>query len=77
MIDLEDATKIAETALEEIGIRMGVDLKISHISESECFWEFYFDSVDWLENGDLSSALAGNLPFKIMKIDGSVEMPPS
>ncbi|MCU1647064.1 MAG: hypothetical protein JWN03_7339 [Nocardia sp.] len=68
--------KLAElAAANELGEVRIVD---DAIVETETDWYFPYDAVAFIERGDISAALAGNIPIRVTKSDGqiSLSLPP-
>lgn len=42
--------------------------------ETEFAWIFFYNSVEFIQTGNLSSALTGNSPLIVDKMDGSVHV---
>lgn len=73
-IDLLKAIQVINKKLVELSDDIGMDLKIIEdaIIEKEYYWVFFYNSKLYLDNGNLSYALAGNSPFIVDKIQGKI-----
>ncbi|WP_330182199.1 YrhB family protein [Nocardia sp. NBC_01503] len=68
--------KLAElAAANELGAVRIVD---DAIVETDSDWYFPYDAIAYLEQGEISAALAGNIPIRVEKSSGetSLELPP-
>jgi hypothetical protein len=80
-ITISEARKLATNALHKLAEEQGLgELMIvdEAIIETQVAWYFPYDAKAFLLQGDVSSALAGNLPVKVPR-DGSglaYEAPP-
>ncbi|WP_081290634.1 YrhB domain-containing protein [Mycobacterium asiaticum] len=76
-----EAERRANAALQKMQVEDDLDNLIfveDGILETEEAWYFPYDSEAYLLRGDLSAALAGNLPIKVLR-DGTAvacEAPP-
>jgi Immunity protein 35 len=81
-ITLSEAQKLAMDALKRLAEEQALgDLMIIEeaIVETDAAWYFPYDATAFVLHGNISSALAGNLPVKVSR-DGTVltyEMPPA
>lgn len=73
MITQEKAEAIAMSHLAQMGQSGGVELKITNVREESFGWVFFYQSRDYLEKGSLSSMLAGNAPFAVLRESGVVK----
>ncbi|SIL39056.1 Uncharacterised protein [Mycobacteroides abscessus subsp. abscessus] len=76
-----EARAEAESVLRSLAEKESLDdLKIveGSVTETEEAWYFPYNSVRYLMYGDISAALAGNLPIKVPKNGSPVtyELPP-
>jgi Immunity protein 35 len=77
-ISFDQARALAKNAVAALAATSGDELDIIHsntIDASEG-WIFFYNSKDFIETGDLSSALAGNGPIFVDR-NGVVKMLPS
>jgi hypothetical protein len=49
---------------------------ITDVVEEERGWEFHWNSRAYVETGDTSHRLIGNVPFLVSRMDGSIIWPP-
>jgi hypothetical protein len=72
-ISLDEARKLAKAALERLSKEQGLgDLLIidDAVIAAPHAWYFPYDSAAFILQGNISSALAGNLPVKVSR-DGT------
>ncbi|WP_162877315.1 YrhB domain-containing protein [Mycobacterium persicum] len=67
MLAVEAINKLMRT--ERLGELMIVD---SAIIETEEAWYFPYDAAAFVVNGDISAALAGNVPVKVPRVGGAL-----
>jgi hypothetical protein len=71
-ISEHDATQIAQNHLRELEERIGCELVLTKSAEpADGGFLFAYDGKRWIEDGEISYALAGNLPF-LVKYDGRI-----
>lgn len=73
-ISFEEARVRAVDAINHLARREQLgDLTIidAAIVETESAWYFPYDAVDFIVNGNVSTALAGNVPIKVPKDGGA------
>ncbi|WP_078323883.1 hypothetical protein [Mycobacteroides salmoniphilum] len=77
LIQRADAHRIAVEFINLDGLG-DVTIVDNAVVEADDAWYFPYDGTDYLVNGNISAALAGNLPIKVLK-DGTLvgyERPP-
>jgi hypothetical protein len=72
MISEIDAMSIALKHLNENRRSSSCDLVISHVRERPKSWLVFFDSRDFIENGNHLAALIGGIPTVVSKATGEV-----
>lgn len=72
MITQEKAEAIAMSHLIQMEQTGSVELKIAQVREESFGWVFFYQSKDYLEKGSLSSMLAGNAPFAVLRESGEL-----
>jgi Immunity protein 35 len=73
-INLVEAMRIVNNKLDLLKAEIGADMVVIENAtiEKNLYWVFFYNSKAYLEEGNLSSALAGNSPLIVDKIDGSI-----
>ena len=76
MIDKQEAYRIANDKI--INMHRLYDFEVRIIDEAtleyDFGWVFFYNSKDYLENGNFSSCLAGNAPIIVDRYNGSVHI---
>lgn len=74
MIEEREIIEIAERHLSDLSKEIGLELVISFKPKKiDKGYIIFFDSRDWIQNKNYSSALAGNLPFLVNFRTGKIE----
>jgi hypothetical protein len=73
MIGLEDAKRIAIGHLANLSDSGGTELEIAKVQEESFGWVFFYQAREYLERGMLSSMLAGNAPFVVLRESGAIK----
>ncbi|MET9489949.1 YrhB domain-containing protein [Nocardia sp. NPDC006630] len=76
---MSTARESAEQMLAELAAagKLGeVRIVDDAIVETETDWYFPYDAVAYIERGDISAALAGNIPIRVTKSDGQISLSP-
>ncbi|MFF2556921.1 YrhB domain-containing protein [Nocardia sp. NPDC058058] len=76
-VTLEAARALAERKLAELaaGNALGeVRIVDNAIVETDSDWYFPYDAVAFLDRGEISAALAGNVPVRVEKSSGEVSL---
>lgn len=79
MTNMSTARESAEQMLAELAAagKLGeVRIVDDAIVETETDWYFPYDAVAYIERGDISAALAGNIPIRVTKSDGQISLSP-
>ena len=72
MIISEYALLVAELKLLELEKYVGETLALTEKRETNYGWCFFYQSDEYLRTNNISYALAGNAPFFVNNIDGSI-----
>lgn len=74
MINKNQAKKIVYEYLARMELEAGEQFEIidSETIEKKFGWVFFYNSKKYIETGDFRYMLAGNVPFIIDKVDGSL-----
>ncbi len=77
-VSRDEATVLAEEAVTAIGVASGDEFILIYDKTIEVGegWVFFYNSREFIETGDLSSALAGNGPIFVDR-SGAVRKLPS
>jgi len=73
MIALEDAKKIAMDNLANMSDSGSTELEVAKVQEESFGWVFFYQSREYLKRGTLSSMLAGNAPFVVLRDSGIIK----
>jgi hypothetical protein len=70
-----EAERIAAAELAKLANEIGVPVSLcpDQTVEKRQGWAFFYNSKDFIETGNFSSALMGNGPIVVKKADGAVE----
>ncbi|GAI15651.1 unnamed protein product [marine sediment metagenome] len=74
VIDLWQAEQVAADYLANLGREIGMPLQLVKRRDLPYGWLFFYNSQAYLQNGEVGAMLAGNAPFVVDAIDGSLHI---
>jgi len=74
MIDLSQAEQVAARYLTDLECSIGLSLAIVRRQDLSYGWLFFYNSSAYLKTGEFGSQLAGNAPFIVDGLDGSLHV---
>lgn len=74
MIDQRQAESIASQYLDDLGREIGVSLTVVRRQDLPYGWLFFYNSMTYLKTGEIGAMLAGNAPFVVDALDGSLHV---
>ncbi|CAJ0816927.1 hypothetical protein LMG19087_02923 [Ralstonia wenshanensis] len=74
MIDQWQAESIASHYLDDLGREIGVPLAMVRRQDLPYGWLFFYNSITYLQTGEIGAMLAGNAPFVVDVLDGSIHV---
>ncbi|WP_086925888.1 YrhB domain-containing protein [Variovorax sp. JS1663] len=74
MIDRKQAERLAEEYLTKVQDEIKIPIKLSKKINLPYGWVFFYNSKEYIETENISSALLGNAPFIIDAADGTLTL---